>query len=86
MARHPLHFMAVLMDWKSEAQTLYSSLSSSENKCIVVSELLKEVPFAKKIAVDLDCKIEMDDSNVPGEENLLITLPSLSSFAGIVLL
>ena len=48
----------VLIAWKSKAQPL-CSLSSSESECIAISELVKEVLFAKQTVEDFGYKVEV---------------------------
>ena len=51
-------FHGVPMAWKSKAQPL-CSLSSSESEYIAISELVKEVLFAKQTVEDFGCKVEV---------------------------
>ena len=52
-----LHFMGVLVAWKSKSQPNVS-LSSSEAECVSISELVKETSFALKILEDVCIKVE----------------------------
>ena len=52
------HFMGVPIAWKRKAQPL-CSLSSSESECIAISELVKEVLFAKQMVEDFGHKVEV---------------------------
>ena len=55
---HLLCFMGVPIAWKSKPQPL-CSLSSSESEYIAISELVKEVLFAKQIVEDFGYKVEV---------------------------
>ena len=55
---HLLCFMGALIAWKSKAQPL-CPLSSSESEYIAISELVKEVLFAKQMVEDFGCKVEV---------------------------
>ena len=55
---HLPHFMGMPMAWKSKAHPL-CSLSSSESECTAISELVKDVLFAKQIVDNFGCKVEV---------------------------
>ena len=55
---HLLHSMGASAMWKSKAQPL-CSLSSSESKYIVISELVKETSFAKQTVEDFGHKVKV---------------------------